>query len=221
VKGVFLNEERKWLQTIRVNKTINALNKNGFEAFFVSSKEEAISKLLSLVPKNASIGLAGSVTLRELGLDNILRKKWSNVADHWFAGKKGASAEEILNLRRLQINSDVFITSTNAITETGELVNVDGSGQRVSAMIFGPKKVIVISGINKIVKNVEKGISRTRKIAGVMNAKRLKINAPCVTTGICVDCDSNTRICNATTILHRKPRATNITILLVGEELGY
>jgi hypothetical protein len=118
-------------------------------------------------------------------------------------------------------NSDVLLTSTNAITETGQLVNIDHAGQRVAAMIFGPKKVIIIAGINKIVRDVDEALKRVKNVAAPMNAKRLNMNVPCAVTGTCTDCDSQDRMCNVTTIIERKPVHTRVIVMLLREELGY
>ena len=216
-----LAEAREWYTELRVNKTMSALRKNGFEALYVPTKEEAVSKILDLIPEKALVGLGGSVTLREMGLPDALRKRGNRVADHWEARARGASAEEELGTRRQHLNSDVFVTSSNAITETGELVNIDGGGQRVAAMIFGPRKVIVVAGINKIAEDADDGVKRARNVAAPINARRLNRKTPCAVSGRCVDCDSAERVCNITTVIHRRPRDTNLTVILVGENLGY
>ena len=216
-----LLEAKEWFKKIRVEKTLKSLRKHGFEVFYFKSKEEAIDKIMEIIPLKAVVGIGGSVTLRELDIPEQLRKRGNKTEDHWFEIKKGKNSKEILEVRRNQINSDVFITSTNAITENGELVNIDGGGQRVAAMIFGPKKVIVVAGTNKITKDIEEGLWRTSNIASPINAKRLNRNTPCATTGICSDCDSPDRICGATTIIHRQMRNTPLTIILIDEDLGY
>lgn len=214
-------EARGWHQQIILGNTLTVLRKNGFEAIYVPNIEDAVSKILDIVPSNALVGLGGSVTLREMGLPELLRGRGNQVADHQDARQKGASSEKIMNIRRLHLNSDVFITSTNAVTVTGHLINIDGGGQRVAAMIFGPKKVIVVAGINKIVRDDDEGLWRVRNIAAPMNAKRLNRKTPCAVTGVCSDCESDERICNVTTIIHRRPSNTDTTIILVGEKLGY
>jgi L-lactate utilization protein LutB len=150
-----LVEVREWYMETRVKKTLESLKKNGFDALYVSDKDEAIDEILSITPENARVGLGGSVTLREMNLPQILLERGNMVADHWKAREEGASSMEVLEIRRKHINSDIFITSTNAITETGILVNIDGGGQRVSATIFGPGKVIVVTGVNKIVRDLD------------------------------------------------------------------
>ena len=217
-----LLEAKEWFKKIRVEKTIKSLKKHGFEVFHFNTKKEAVDKIMEIIPLKAVVGIGGSITLRELDLPEKLRKRGNKTEDHWFAREqKETSSEEILEVRKNQINSDVFITSTNAITEKGELVNIDGGGQRVAAMIFGPKKVIVVVGINKITKDLEEGLWRARNIAAPINAKRLNKNTPCVATGICNDCDSPDRMCGVTTILHRNMRYTPLTIILIDEDLGY
>lgn len=211
----------RWYQEKKVARAVTALNENGFKTFHVPTRDDAVSKILTIIPSGALVGLGGSVTLRQMKLPEILKDHGHKVADHWEANKRGASADEVMEIRRQHINSDVFITSTNAITEEGELINIDGGGQRVAAMIFGPKKVIVVAGANKIVRDVEEGFWRARNIAAPINAKRLNKNTPCAVSGVCSDCDSIERICNATTIIHRKLSNTDMTIIIVGEDLGY
>ena len=143
------------------------------------------------------------------------------LADHWKARQGGAWQEEVMEIRRAHLNSDIFITSTNAVTETGELVNIDGTGQRVAAMIFGPKKVVVVAGVNKITGDLEEGLWRTSNVAAPMNARRLHSKTPCVETGECDDCVAPGRICGITTIIHRRPSRIPFTVVLVGEKLGY
>jgi len=216
-----MSDVRNWRQELRVEKTINALKENGFEAFYFSNKEDAVKKVLDIVPLDAHVGLGGSVTLREMGLPTMLLSRGNVLADHWAARQQGVSSEEMLRIRKNQLNSDVFISSTNAITEDGELINRDGGGQRVASMIFGPKQVVIVAGINKIVSTIEEGLERIMNYAAPINAKRLNRKTPCVVTGICSDCKSDDRICNVTSIIHRKLGNTPTTIILIGEKLGY
>lgn len=214
-------EAREWHEKLKVENTLNALERNGFDVIFYPTAEEALAGVLEMVPDGATVGIGGSVTLREMGLVDALEKRDVTLADHWKAGNEGASPEEVMEIRRTHINSDVFITGTNAVTETGELVNIDGTGQRVAAMIFGPKKVIVVAGVNKITGDLEEGLWRASNIAAPMNARRLHPKTPCAETGECDDCLAPGRICNVTTIIHRRPRRTPLTVVLVGEKLGY
>jgi L-lactate utilization protein LutB len=216
-----LLEARDWYVNIRVENTRKALERNGFEVEYYPTAEEALAGVLGMVPDGAKVGFGGSVTLREMGLVEALEKRDVELADHWVARAAGASNEEVMAVRRAQVNSDVFITSTNAVTETGELVNIDGTGQRVAGMIFGPKRVIVVAGVNKVTGDLEEGLWRASNIAAPMNARRLHPKTPCAETGECSDCVVPGRICGITTIIHRKPRQTPFTVVLVGETLGY
>jgi hypothetical protein len=214
-------EHIEWHRQTMAERTAKALTKNGFDTIRVSSKEEATARILEMIPEGAAVGFGGSVTVRQLNLPAELEKRGHKLADHWVARASGASLEEVTEVRRQQMNSDVFITSTNAVTESGEFVNIDGGGQRVAAMIFGPKKVIIVTGTNKIVKDADAAVDRARNTAAAINAHRLGVKTPCAQTGICTDCDSKERICNITTVLHRAPPMVNATVVLVDEPLGY
>ena len=173
--------------------------------------------MLELVPAGARVGLGGSLTLRELNLPTILQDRGHELVNHWIAG---TSPEDNLRLRREQLSVDVFLTSTNAITLRGELVNVDGVGNRVAAMIFGPGKVVVVAGANKVVRDVAAARERIRELAAPINARRLGVPTPCAELGYCVDCDRPERICRIVTILERRPALTAMEVLIVGEDLG-
>lgn len=215
------HDVKKWHLKKKVERTLAGLRKNDFNAMYIRTKRESVAKVLELIPPNALVGVGGSVTVRELGLLGSLRNRGNKIADHWEARQKGLPPEEVMKVRRLLLNSDVLLTSTNAVTEDGCLVNTDHAGQRVAAMIFGPKKVIIVAGVNKIVRDVEDALERIKNVVAPMNAKRLDLRVPCTDTGICSDCDSQNRICNVTTIIERRPIHTDVTVILIGEELGY
>jgi hypothetical protein len=162
--------------------------------------------------------MGGSMTTADLGIMDKAAAKGAVILNH---NLPGLSNEEKLAIRRQQLVSDVFLTSTNALTLDGCLLNVDGSGNRVAAMIFGPKKVIVVTGYNKIVPDLDAGYERLKLVASPMNNKRIGLPNPCVTTGVCQDCQGKTRICNAYTILKKKPSATDMTVIVIGEQMGY
>jgi hypothetical protein len=128
---------------------------------------------------------------------------------------------EINDIRLRQGRCDCFLCSANAVSLTGEIVNVDGIGNRVAAMAFGPKKVIVVAGMNKVRPTLESALARVREIAAPMRAKSLGMQTPCAETGLCADCNAPQRICRITTILHRRPMATEVMVMLVAEELGF
>ncbi len=212
-----MSDVRQWHMQTKIQRTLKALESNGFTVKYVVNIAQATDAILSLIPTNVLVGVGGSITVRELGLVDALQRRGNPVAQHW--GEY--SADERMNIRRQQLTADVFLTSSNAITETGQLVNVDGAGQRVAAMIFGPKKVIVVAGVNKIVMDLNAAIDRINNIAAPINAKRLNRKTPCTTTGVCSDCESPERICNITTIINKRPSLTDFTVILVGADLGY
>ncbi len=203
-------------------RTKLALEKNFFKVLVASSKKDAVEKVLGLIPLDAKVGVGGSVTVRELGLIEALRERGNRVVHHW---RFDVPIEGWLPFMVEAHNSDVYLCSSNAVTEDGKLVNVDSTGNRVASMIFGPKRVVVVVGWNKIVRNVEAGLKRLKEVAGPLNAKRHNIRElPCVKTGVCTDCDSPKRICRAITILERAPnrvRKPKITVVLVAEKLGF
>ncbi|MDU4960134.1 MAG: lactate utilization protein [Sporomusaceae bacterium] len=213
-----MNEFKTWSNEALAAKAVNALIQNNFAASYVKTRQEAVEKLLAMVPAAASIGVGGSWTLTELGVLEKWQERGHTIYNHNLAG---LPAEEVMALRRAELTCDVFICGTNALTLDGKLVNVDGVGNRVAAMTFGPKQVIIVAGVNKIVRNVDEAERRIELLAAPLNNKRLNRPNPCTVAGICVDCQGPTRICNVTTILRKRPPATPMQILIVGEELGF
>jgi L-lactate utilization protein LutB len=214
-----MRTEKKWFIEERAQRAIKSLKNNGFDAIYLKTKEEALDKIMELIPKRSLVGIGGSVTVREIGLVDALIKRGDTLAEDWL---KKYSMDEKLSIRRQQLTADVFLTSSNAITEDGELVNIDGLGNRVAAMIFGPKKVIVVAGINKIVKDSFEGVERIRNFSAPMNVKRVGGKTPCLLTGNCdlEECKPPNRHCHIITIMEKRPMKTDITVILVGEELG-
>jgi L-lactate utilization protein LutB len=211
-----MHEVKRWFIDQRIQRTLTALEKNGFQTFFVPTKDKALDKVLSFIPSNANVGIGGSATLREINLIEALTARGNTVFEHW-----SQPEENVTSIMRKQLNSDVFVASSNAVTEDGKLINIDNAGNRVAAMIFGPKNVILVIGINKIVKDLEEGMRRLKNIAAPMNAKRRGDKTPCATTGICTDCETSDRVCRIITIMEKKPSRTDMTLILVGEELGF
>ena len=210
----------KWEQFFRekqIERTIHALKKNNFEALYVSDSKAAFEEVMKRIPDGATVGVGGSVTLGQVGLLDALKDR--KIKFIWPA-QQGKSIEERLDLIRQSFSSNIFLTSTNAITEDGKLFNVDATGNRVGAMFIGPKKVIVVSGVNKIVKDIEAAEKRVKEWVAPQNAKRLGRKTPCAETGVCADCSSPERICNINVTLRKKPILTEVVIILVGESLG-
>lgn len=211
-------ELKKWHNRITGERLVKALQKNNFEAAYFETGEDAMRYLKDIIPAGITIGIGGSSTSRELGLISYLTEKGCTVYDH---NAPGLELAEKTELRRKQLTSDLFVTSTNAITLKGELVNRDGIGNRVGAMGFGPKEVLVIAGINKVVSDLDQALDRIRLHAAPINAKRHESATPCVKTGVCQDCQVPGRICNITTIIHKCPFLTKIRVIIIGEDLGY
>lgn len=212
-----MNETQMWHNEIIGKKVVEALKKKSFDAVYIPTKEDARQMILDMISADASIGLGGSVTLRELDIIDEFNKRGNTVYNH---SLPTLDNNEKMTVRRNQLTADYFLTSTNAVTFDGQLVNYDGTGNRVAAMIFGPKKTIIIAGINKIVKSVDSALERIETKAAPLNNKRLNLPNPCTKTGVCEDCQGSTRICNVVTIMKKKPNQSNITVMIIGEELG-
>ena len=187
------------------------------EGFYCATKEEAVKKALELMPKGASIGWGGSMTLEETGLMQAIREADYEVIDR-DAAKTDAERKEVYS--RI-VSCDYFLMSTNAITLDGELINIDGRANRISFLCFGPEHVLVVAGMNKVVSDVDSGIKRVHDIASPPNAVRLHRNTPCAKTGRCGDCFSDDCICAQTLVTRLSLIPNRIQVILVGEELGY
>ena len=214
-----MSEDYKtWLWEKQGALCVKNLKKHGFDAHFVDTVEDARQLINSMINGFDSFGFAGSSTTRELGIIEELKSGGKKIFDHW---QEGLSREESLNIRLEQGRCDCFLCSANAISATGEIVNVDGVGNRTNAMTFGTKKVIIVAGMNKVRPDLHSALRRVSEIAGPMRAKSLNMNLPCAETGVCSDCNSPQRICRVTTILHRKPMMTDVSVILINKELGY
>ena len=194
-----------------IETVIQALTRNNFDTVvYVEKAEDAIPAVLSLIPTDASIEMAGSVSVSQLGIQDLLRKRGNN-----FPKPGEVPFEEMSKTRR-----DVLLVSSNAVTLDGKLVNIDGMGNRVTAMAFGVKKVVLLIGANKIVRDVDEAIDRIQNYIAPYHAKYIGLNTPCALTEACCDCDSPQRICNITTIISKRPRSLEFAIVLCGEDLG-
>lgn len=198
---------------------ISNLTGNGFDAQVAGTADEAKSLIMGMIPSGVAVGVGGSMTVRELGLLTALRERGHEVLDHW---QEGLSPEEARRVKLGQLTAPVFLTSVNALTKDGVLVNVDNTGNRVAAMIFGPGQVIAVVGRNKIVADVPTALERIKTCVAPLNAMRRKDKTPCAKTGTCEDCRSPGRLCRVTTILERKTRGMEkFTVIIVDQELGY
>lgn len=200
-----------------VERTIENLRGNGFAVKFFQSAEEAKGAILDDILPTETTGFAGSVTLDGLEIYEALASRGNAVYWHWKL-KEGESKEEVL---KAAASSDVFLSGTNAVTEQGSLINIDGTGNRLSGLLYGHKRVLIVTGVNKIARTYEEALIRVKNVASPANAKRLNRKTPCATLGKCMNCDSQDRICNATLILDRQPGGAPITVYLVNQTLGY
>ena len=211
---------RGWFVEDRGRRAAEALKKRDFNAHYVETQDKAKEMILKEVPPGAVVGVGGSVTIREMKILEDLRARGHKVLDHWELPR--SALEESFQMRRAQQVCDVFLTSSNAITQDGRLVNTDGSGNRVNAMTFGPKKAIVVAGINKIVPDLERALRRIKEVAVPLNCRRLNYSPPSIQAGKCVDCRVPQRSCRITTIIEWKPPfISDYLVIIVGENLGY
>jgi len=207
-----------WTMEKKCSKVVEGLAKRGFKAQYCATGQEAATYILEQAKEAQNVGFGGSLSVADLKLSTLLAEQGKEIINHGFPD---LTVEQKLVAMRRQLTCDLFLTGTNAVTLDGVLVNIDGNGNRVASMMFGPKKVIVVVGRNKIVEgSVEDAITRIKEWASPPNAMRLSKQTPCAVTGICSDCDSPHRICRITTILDRKPSLTDIHVLVVNEEMG-
>ena len=198
-------------------KVCEALNSRGFSAFYCNTKQDALIKALSFIPEGKTVSWGGCKSAEEIGLIEAVKNGNYTVLDRATA----QTPEERQQIMKQALTCDVFLTGTNAITETGELVNIDGMGNRVAAMTYGPDSVIVIAGMNKLVPNVMDAANRARTTAAPINAQRFDIKTPCKIDGACHDCNSPDCICNYIVRTRRCNPAGRIKVILVGESLGF
>jgi len=208
---------REWHKERMMERTVKALLSNYFDAHFFTDRTSLLESIMYHVYPGMTIGIGGSLSIRGIGLLENLAQIDVEVLDHW---KQGLTKEDIDVIRLAQLTCDLFLSSANAITEKGDIVNIYGSGNRVNAMTFGPKKVIIIAGYNKITPDISSALDRIKRIAAPLNAKRLNMPLPCAETGYCHDCKVEARICRITSIIQRRPIGTNISVYLINEELG-
>jgi L-lactate utilization protein LutB len=203
-----------------VSGILDTLKKKGYDAHFFETPVEAKQFILDQIDQGETVGIGGSITLREhLKIVEEIRKRGNTVYDHWEAY---GDPVRRLELARKHREVDVFLSGINAFTSDGVLVNLDGGGNRVASLCSGPKKVIAVTGMNKLVNSLDLAIDRVRNRAAVLNAMRLKLKTPCVETGNCSDCNSSQRICSALLILLQKPKnIRHFAFIMINEEMGY
>jgi hypothetical protein len=212
-------ELTNWSWEQKCRKAVAALETNGFTSLFCATPHEAAEYILQHAEGAQSVGFGGSMTIAGLGVESVLTAAGKEILNH---GNPALSPEEKQIILRRELTCDLFLCSTNALTLRGELVNIDGVGNRVGAMLFGPRAVIVVAGRNKLVDgSPQDAIQRVKTWAAPPNSKRLNAKTPCASTGFCSNCNSPERICRVTTIIDRKPRLTDLHVLVVNADLGF
>ncbi|MDP4133309.1 MAG: lactate utilization protein [Bacillota bacterium] len=214
---------------MNIEKTIENLEKNNMQAFFVKDKKAALEKVKQLLNKGETVAVGGSVTLNETEVLSLLKSGDYNFLDRY---KEGLTPDEIDDIFRKSFFADTFLSGTNAITENGELYNVDGNANRIAAILFGPKSVIIVAGINKIVPDLSHAVERVKEIAAPKNCKRLNKNTYCSkegkclkasyqAEGMCMGCGSADRICCDYAICSYQRIKGRIKVIIVDEPLGF
>jgi len=198
-------------------KVVKALESRFFKAWYFSDSAEAVEKVFSLIPKTDVVSWGGSLTTTGLNLTKMAAEKGYKVIDRDTA----KTPEERVDLQRRALLCDTFLTGTNAITEDGQLVNIDGNGNRVAAMIYGPKQVIVVAGMNKVAQTIMDAANRARTIAAPANTQRFPaLKTPCNETGLCADCLSPDSVCSFIVRTRMCKPAGRIKVILIGQDLG-
>jgi len=207
-----------WTHERKCLNAVESLGRNGFTAVYCQTADEAAQYILAEAADARTVGFGGSMTIADLDLGPRLLEKGKELLNH---GAPGLSLEERLSIMHRQLACDLFLTGSNALTLSGCLVNIDATGNRVGSMFFGPKKVIVVVGRNKLVDgDAADAVRRVKDWASPPNARRLGYKTPCAETGFCQECNSPERICRITVIMDRKPKFTDVRVLVVNEDMG-
>lgn len=208
---------RKMRNEVLANRVVKNLESRNMEAYFVKTKEEALKKALELIPEGSSISWGGTASAKEIGLLDAVHEGNYEVYD-----REEAQTPELKNeIAHKALDCDFFIGSTNALAENGVMINIDGNANRVAAFAFGPKNVLLIVGMNKVVKSEEDAMSRARNEAAPINAQRFGLDTPCSKNGMCYDCKSPDCICCQILITRYSRAAKRIKVILVDENLGF
>ncbi len=208
-------DPKKMYYAKRSEVVIKNLNSRGFEAYYCDTKEAALAKALELIPVGATVGWGGAMSAQQIGLLDAVNAGEYNAIDRDKAPNPAAREQAMRDC----LLADVFITGTNALSIEGQMVNIDGNGNRVAAIVYGPRNVVVIAGMNKVTDSLENAVVRARTVAAPMNTQRFALKTPCTVTGVCGNCKAE-GICNQMLITRNCKPAGRIKVILVGEELG-
>ena len=201
----------------RAEILVKNLRSRHFDACYCATKEDALEKALSLIPQGATVGWGGATSAQQIGLMEALHQGDYCPIDR----DRCQTPEERQQAMTQAMTADVFVTGANALSLDGQMVNIDGMGNRVAAIIYGPKTVLVIAGMNKVEETLEKAVNRARTVAAPINQQRFMGDTPCSKTGVCGDCKSESCICNQIVITRHCRPVNRIRFILVGEELGF
>ena len=199
------------------NDAVKALKRRGFEAEYVPTGADALKRILEIIPADASVGIPGTITVRDIGALDALKERGNVVYQHWGGDMTSA---ETRAARFKENEADVFLTSANALTRDGQIINIDGTGNRVAGMSWGNGLVLFVIGINKLAFNLEDGIKRAQA-ATIPNAIRQHVETACVKAGHCVNCLNDDSMCRAILILNQAVKGRKYHVIVVGESLGY
>ena len=201
-----------------IQKTVDRLNEKGYKAISVKDAKEAVAHVLDLIGVNDTVGAGGSVTLDQIGMIEALTERGNTIYSSAIARKSGNDPDKA---RLLAMGADVFLSSTNAVTTEGDLINIDAIGNRVAGMFFGPKRIVIVTGRNKIASNPHTAVLRIKKFASPQNTKRLGLDTPCAKTGVCEECSSPQRICNVVTRIQYPTWGKEIHVVIIDEDFGF
>ena len=201
----------------RAQVLVKNLKSRHFDAWYCENKAAALEKALELIPEGASVGWGGAMSCGEIGLIDALKDGNYRAMDRTLA----KTAEEREQMMHDMLHADVFLTGANGLSLDGQMVNIDGNGNRVGMIVYGPKNIIVVAGMNKVCATLEDAVKRARTVAAPMNQQRFGLPNPCTCTGVCADCLSESSICNQILITRNCKPAGRIKLVLVGEELGF
>ena len=209
-------EPKKEMYKKRGQVLVQNLKKRHFEAYYCDDRTAALEKALELIPEGASVGWGGAMSAQQIGLMDALAERNVKLLDR----SKAETPQERDRLMKQCLTADVFLTGANALSLDGQMVNIDGNGNRVAAIVYGPESVIVVAGMNKVCDTLEQAVQRSRSVAAPANSQRFDIATPCKATGSCHDCTGPDCICNQLLITRHCRPAGRIKFILVGEELG-
>lgn len=209
-----MNENNFKRNELLAQKVIKGLESRNMTGYYAADKEEALKKALELIPEGSSVTMGGSMSAHEIGLVEVVKSDKYNFIDRYAAADRHAAELEAYD-------ADVYLASANAITEDGVLVNIDGNANRVSAIAYGPKKVIFIVGMNKVCDDIDGAMKRARNVAAPINAQRFGLSTPCSNTGSCFNCKSPDTICCQFLITRFSKHEGRIHVILVNDDLGF